>query len=852
MKSKFLLGTALLLSLLMIFTGCDMFNPPKKKTAVSVTAVAIEEQTSNLTAGQTLQLNAVVTPSNATLKTVTWDSDDPNIASVSETGLVTAVAAGEVTITVTTIDGNFSDSLTITVNPVTIAVTGVSIVEDLATLAKGSTSQLTAQVTPSNASDNSVLWASSDDSIATVSSSGLVTAKATGDVTITVTTNDGSFTDSLTLEVTQAVTSVAISEDISILDVDSTSQLTAVVAPSDASNKSVTWSSSDISKATVSADGLVTAVAPGDVTITVTTVDGSFTDSLNLTISQEAAPWIALGKTQLENELYDEAMNSFSQAVAVEPDNAEAVLYWSMMKIASITVADEVQSIVSDMGMTGYPETMTEMFTGQLETQEVYAGGSSSSSGGVIYEYEYFSNSLPSITVPDGYHGLFPSFLADEDLSNATALGDVFDPSLLTLEEYFFAILANLSENCPDGFTSQLQSVADLMDSSLSDVVSALDGLTASDTISMTAEMVTLGDFNVEESGWPIDNMTGEPMEIIIGKAEVLTTMASLQILASVIDYSASMDLSFPFSEIWAAFNPLDGTFFAGDTEDYTVLPSNPMGTVFQTSTEAATYLARAKAQMSGALNNLEEASGLLINRTASDDFFIIPDEQWGQEGMDILSIAHIVTTKLSDSLDNGTTIYLPQDMSDPFIYANESAWPTAADWSFLTDPATASPDTLIAGIDLSAVYDSPLFALDSLFEMDSNGEPVIYDENQNIVTEMTASQLAAAQATETWLPYGVKLNDITMGGFFDIDGASVDVAGLCDLMGFTLSVTQVGSSVYIYAMTPEIVFSCLNDAGTEYSAGVDITRTAYGSLWYEIFFGLIVSDLVMDESSDL
>jgi hypothetical protein len=153
---------------------------------------------------------------------------------------------------------------------------------------EGTSSQLTATVLPADATDKSVTWTSSDESIATVDASGLVTAIAAGEVKITATTVDGGYADSVMLTVTPApvaVASVAIDSGVSELEEGTTDQLTATVLPADATDKNVTWASSDESVATVDASGLVTAVAAGEVTITVITVDGGYKDTLELTVT---------------------------------------------------------------------------------------------------------------------------------------------------------------------------------------------------------------------------------------------------------------------------------------------------------------------------------------------------------------------------------------------------------------------------------------------------------------------------------------------------------------------------------------------------------------------------------------
>ena len=211
---------------------------------------------------------------------MTWTSSNTAVATVSSTGLVTAVANGSATITATTADGsNKTATCTVTVN-IPVPSTGISLSHTSATLtAQGQTLQLSATITPDNATDKSVTWTSSNTAVATVTNTGLVTAVANGSATLTATTADGSNkTATCTVMVSIPIPATGISlnqTSATLTSKGQTVQLTASVTPSNATNKSVTWTSSNLSVATVSNTGLVTAVANGSATITVTTADGS-------------------------------------------------------------------------------------------------------------------------------------------------------------------------------------------------------------------------------------------------------------------------------------------------------------------------------------------------------------------------------------------------------------------------------------------------------------------------------------------------------------------------------------------------------------------------------------------------
>ena len=166
------------------------------------------------------------------------------------------------------------------------AVSSVSVAPTAVTLGVGATQQLTPTVLPDNATDKSVSYSSNANGIATVSNTGLITAVAAGNATITVTTTDGgkTATCAVTVIAPVAVTGVSLNKNSTSLEVGATETLTATVAPNDASNKTINWSTSDANVATV-AGGVVTAAGKGSATITATTADGGYTATCNVTVT---------------------------------------------------------------------------------------------------------------------------------------------------------------------------------------------------------------------------------------------------------------------------------------------------------------------------------------------------------------------------------------------------------------------------------------------------------------------------------------------------------------------------------------------------------------------------------------
>ncbi len=246
-----------------------------KAKTVSVTSVTLNKSALTMTEGDSETLTATVYPSNATNKNVTWTSSNPSVASVNN-GTVKAVKAGTTTIKVITADGNKTAECQVTVKAKTVSVTSVTLNRSSLTMTEGDSGVLTATVYPSNATNKNVTWTSSDPSVASVNN-GTVKAVKAGTTTIKVTTADGSKTAECRVAVnarTVSVTSVMLNKTaLSITEGDS-EVLTATVYPSNATNKNVTWTSSNPSVASVN-NGTVKAVKAGTTTIKVITADGS-------------------------------------------------------------------------------------------------------------------------------------------------------------------------------------------------------------------------------------------------------------------------------------------------------------------------------------------------------------------------------------------------------------------------------------------------------------------------------------------------------------------------------------------------------------------------------------------------
>lgn len=183
--------------------------PAFKTLPIAVTGVSVSPTTLSLDTGTTGTLTATVSPSNATNKNVTWQSNNTDAVTASNTGVVTAVSAGSATITVTTADGAKTATCEVTVTDPVINVTGVTLSPKTSNAESGTegTRQLTATVAPSNATNKSVTYAVAPSTTGlSVNNSGLISwteETPAGTYTTTATTTDGAKTDTHVLTLTE-------------------------------------------------------------------------------------------------------------------------------------------------------------------------------------------------------------------------------------------------------------------------------------------------------------------------------------------------------------------------------------------------------------------------------------------------------------------------------------------------------------------------------------------------------------------------------------------------------------------------------------------------------------------------
>lgn len=301
--------------------------------------------------------------------TIEWTSSDESVATVDETGTVTAVAAGEANVTASVKDADIAASTHI---KVVVTPTGVVAPESIDLVTNGeSTKDLDAKLVPADATDVKLAYESSDESIATVDETGKVTAVANGECTITtyvvadakdaeaselsavvVEAADSEETDDSVatmpedlaamdsafgvvpenlkaetkVTVTTNVEGITLDKTEGVLTVGNTVTVTATVTPDTTTNASVTWSSSDEAIATVDSEGKITAVAPGTATITATSDSNpDASAAYAVTVQAKKVVTSTSTKTSSKSNSGNTGRSSNSGAAAAAPSNPAPV-----------------------------------------------------------------------------------------------------------------------------------------------------------------------------------------------------------------------------------------------------------------------------------------------------------------------------------------------------------------------------------------------------------------------------------------------------------------------------------------------------------------------------------------------
>ena len=315
----------------------------QKEQEVAVSSVSLSQPSAEMVIGETLQLKAIVAPSNATDKEVVWASSKQSVASVSETGFVSALSEGSSTITATA--GGKEGSCTITVVKGFVAVSSIELNKKTLTLTEGDEFVLEATVKPDDATDKTVTWNSLNSEVATVGNDGKVLAIKEGEAKITAKAGDITAECPVIVEKKVIPVLAVVLSDVSLdMVIGDEYKLNVTITPDDATDKTATWTSSAPTVASVN-DGVVSALSEGIAVITVQVGDKKDACSVSVTKRKIPVTMVMLDHTSLDMIVGDETT---LLATIIPEDATDKKIQWSTSNPAVATVQEGTVKAVKE------------------------------------------------------------------------------------------------------------------------------------------------------------------------------------------------------------------------------------------------------------------------------------------------------------------------------------------------------------------------------------------------------------------------------------------------------------------------------------------------------------------------
>lgn len=355
----------------------------KKITCVSsrpITGITITGNVNGVV-NDTIQLLTVLTPSNTTQTDIIWSTSDNSLADVNQEGLVSLKAEGVVDIRATSafLESIF-DEHKISIMAEAVPIISIT-VNGKTPLEVGSNAQFTVVYNPTNTTERGIVWTSSNNSVATVDSNGLVTAVGVGNATITASSINrpivlGNKEVIVNAQVI-AITGLEITGNTSV-NSGNTLQLGINYTPSNTTQQGVTWSSSDETKATVNSNGLVTAIAEGAVVITATsTINGAISDTHNVTINAVSNLYAVIkvfGGTAPSGGYGIKEYNGwkYSAIWGQALDSPNNTFYWSDNSVAGRMMEVTIEDVTPILGSNHVKNAVANGITATLPADKWY------------------------------------------------------------------------------------------------------------------------------------------------------------------------------------------------------------------------------------------------------------------------------------------------------------------------------------------------------------------------------------------------------------------------------------------------------------------------------------------------
>lgn len=423
----------------------------------------------------------------------------------------------------------------------------------------------------------------------------------------------------------------------------------------------------------------------------------------NQTPKPEYEEELTKAKESLVNGDLDGAIKSFDEVVKSDEATPQDKLMWSLLSLANITVDDKMVSIANSFGIENYPTTLNEVVMGSMS-------GTNNSLIPQIKNVEMFTPDSREVE------------------------------SVVEFDATFLAVLYNIKESYKDGFNPLVDDYVDAF-TVLDNVIDELYSISDEDEFVLSYSYFYPDEYSPSRSEWPAsyDSENGlQPEDIVLGKAEILPLLSVLEFIRAMQFMSKTLDYSIEVSTYWDIFNPVDGSFYSevegnltiDPNFDYSTIPS-PLSQGFLTERDSAKEdLITARDHFVGSIQYIQESLRLISNRTSEDNFFISPANpligtaDWEY----VTAISGYTETfgdMIIDSMVDGDVIYFPTNADvDSLEDINEliTNWPTEG-----------------SGVNLSKLFEKPLFALDNLLDLnETTYEPNIYIYNNGSMELMS------------------------------------------------------------------------------------------------------------------
>lgn len=425
----------------------------------------------------------------------------------------------------------------------------------------------------------------------------------------------------------------------------------------------------------------------------------------------------------LDEGKLDEALDEYQKVIDSGEASEEAIFWWTSLKISSLAVDSNILEIATKLGLSTYPKTMNDAY---MNDSFIPTNG----------------NIMPAIE----NSSMFTQF--DSDNNNVSS-------SML-------ALLYNLQKNYPDGFDGLIDSAISASEK-LDDILNVLTKISDDASLDLKYSMFNDDTFDPTLENWPVSvEGSTTPAVVTVGKAEVYLMCSTIELLRSILLMLQSVDYSADLDGYWSIFNPLNGNFYTFDLDgtptgikedfDYSKIP-NPLNSGFlQQSDDAIAVLAESRTHFANVFKNIKASSILISNRTESSNFFLSPAnasislEDWNSV-IQYHSLLETTADKIIDSIENNKIIYIPElegmTEDDLKSYSDPAKWPTSG-----------------IGINLGKLFSKPLFALDNMFDLETNGDLKLYQKTGTTYSLATSYNEAG--------DYRIKIKDITFNGLLN------------------------------------------------------------------------------------